>query len=272
MKSRPSRAGNAMLGPADPSPFELVNPDGKAPCLIVCDHASHVIPESLGDLGVAPAHRYEHIAWDIGAAVMARRLAERLDAPAVLAGFSRLVVDCNRYLDDPSAFVHTSDQVAVPGNIAMTDSERAQRVAQIYRPYHNAIDDALERFDEAGVTPAVIAVHTMTAQMRGRELRPQQFTMCWARDDRMALPVMDRLRAPGDIVVGDNLPYGMDLGEDYTVPEHAMRRGLPHLQYEVRQDLVTADDDAVAWADRIYDACADLVADPELRTVKLYWP
>ena len=261
-----------MLSENDPAPFELVNPGGKAPCLIVCDHASRVIPEGLGDLGVDPARREDHIAWDIGAAVMARRLSERFDAPAVLAGFSRLVVDCNRYLDDPSAFVQTSDQSAVPGNIAMTDGERAQRVAQIYRPYHNAIDDALERFEDAGVTPAVIAVHTMTHQMRGRDPRPQAFTMCWARDDRLARPVMERLEAPGDIVVGDNVPYGMDLGEDYTIPEHAMRRGLPYLQYEVRQDLVTRDADALVWADRIHQVSADLVADPELRTVKLYWP
>ncbi|MGY8996415.1 MAG: N-formylglutamate amidohydrolase, partial [Alphaproteobacteria bacterium] len=149
-----------MLSENDPAPFELVNPNGKAPCLIVCDHASNVIPESLRDLGVDPAHRYEHIAWDIGAAVMVRHLSELFDAPAVLAGFSRLVVDCNRYLDDPNAFVETSDQVAVPGNSAMTDSERAQRVAKIYRPYHNAIEDALERFEDRNVNPAVIAVHT----------------------------------------------------------------------------------------------------------------
>ena len=261
-----------MLSDNDPAPFELVNASGKAPCLIVCDHASHVIPESLRDLCVDPARRYDHIAWDIGAAVMARRLAELFDAPAVLAGFSRLVVDCNRYLDDPNAFVQTSDQVAVPGNIAMTDGERAQRVAQVYRPYHNAIEDALERFEDREVNPAVIAVHTMTHQMRGHEPRPQAFTMCWARDDRLAVPVLERLEAQGDIVVGDNVPYGMDLGEDYTVPEHAMRRGLPYLQYEVRQDLVTDDVDARAWAERMHGISADLVADPELRRVKLYWP
>ncbi|MBT5434912.1 MAG: hypothetical protein HOI34_20915 [Rhodospirillaceae bacterium] len=261
-----------MLSEKDPAPFELVNPEGKAPCLIVCDHASSVIPESLGELGVDQQHRLEHIAWDIGAAVMARRLAELFDAPAVLAGFSRLVVDCNRYLDDPSAFVLTSDTIAVPGNMAMTDSERAQRVAQIFRPYHNAIEDALERFEDAGIVPAVIACHTMTDKMRGGQLRPQEFTMCWARDDRLPVPVMDRLIARGDTVVGDNEPYGMDLGEDYTVPEHAMRRGLPYLQFEVRQDLVTRDEDARAWAEKLHEVSYDLVADPELRTVKLYWP
>jgi predicted N-formylglutamate amidohydrolase len=154
----------------------------------------------------------------------------------------------------------------------MTDSERAQRVAQIYQPYHNAIEAALERFEDRNVNPAVIAVHTMTDQMRGRKARPQAFTMCWARDDRLAGPVLERLEAQGDIVVGDNVPYGMDLGEDYTVPEHAMRRGLPYLQYEVRQDLVTDDADARAWAERLHGVSADLVADPELRTMKLYWP
>ena len=261
-----------LLGLNDPPPFELVNAGGKAPCLIVCDHASHVIPESLGTLGIERDHLTEHIAWDIGAAVIARRMAELFDAPAVLAGFSRLVVDCNRYLDDPAAFVQISDTVAVPGNIAMTDTERAQRVAKVYKPYHNAIDDVLERFEDDDVVPAVIAVHTMTQQMRGRARRSQAFTVCWARDDRLAQPVLQRLGSMGTFEVGDNVPYGMDLGEDYTVPEHAMRRGLPYLQFEIRQDLVVSAENARAWADLIHEVSADLVADPELRRVKLYWP
>ncbi len=267
-----SRDGRRVLGPRDPPPFELANPEGRGPCLIVCDHASHIIPESLSDLGVAPGHRREHIAWDIGASVMARRLAERFDAPAVLAGYSRLVVDCNRYLDDPAAFAHVSDAVAVPGNATMTDTERARRVSSIYRPYHNAIHDRLEDFEDRGIAPVVIACHTMTRRPRGKDPRPQEFVVCWDRDDRLAGPVLDRLGARDDIVVGDNDPYALNLGEDYTIPEHAMRRGLPHLQFEVRQDLVAAPGDAVRWADFVHDLTADLVADAELRTVKLYWP
>lgn len=266
------RSRSPLLGPDDPPPFELVNPGGTAPRLIVCDHASHRIPHALGDLGIDPAHRFEHIAWDIGAAVMARRLSELFDAPAVLASYSRLVVDCNRYLEDPAAFVHASDGVAVPGNIEMSDAQRARRVDEVYRPYHDAIDGALKRFETAGVVPAFISVHTMTDRMRGGRRRKQDFTLCWTRDDRLALPVLERMGARGDIVVGDNEPYGLDLGEDYSVPEHAMRRGLPHLQFEVRQDRVCDDDGAHLWASLIHDTLADLLVNPKLTGTRRYWP
>ena len=261
-----------MLGPGDPPPFALVNPDGRAPCLIVCDHASPVVPEALGDLGVAPDRRYDHIAWDVGAAAMARRLADRFDAPAILAGYSRLVVDCNRHVDDPAAFARVSDGAAVPGNAAMTGADRSRRIANVYRPYHNAIHDLLEGFVDRGVAPAVIACHTMTPRPRGGAARPQEFVACWSRDDRLAGPVLDRLAARDDVVAGDNDPYALDPAEDYTVPEHAMRRGLAHLQFEVRQDLVTGDAGAARWADIVHDLTADLVADADLRAVKLYWP
>lgn len=261
-----------MLFPDEPPAVELINGEGRAPCLIVCDHASHRLPRVLGDLGLTPEHLAEHIAWDIGAAVMARRLAERLDAPTVLAGYSRLVIDCNRYLDDPAIMVETSDTIPIPGNRDLDDGARAARVATFWRPYHNAIEDALERFEAAGTVPAVLAAHTMTPQMRGREPRPQAFTVCWHADGRIARPVLERLAARGDVPFGDNVPYGLDPGEDCTVPEHVMKRGLPHLQYEVRQDLVGDEKGAHRWADLVYDLVADLVASPDLRRIEHFWP
>lgn len=261
-----------MLLPGDPAPFEIVNPQGRAPCLIVCDHASPVIPGALGDMGLSGEHLREHIAWDIGAATIARRLAKRLDAPGVLAGFSRLVVDCNRYLDDPAIMVETSDTIAVPANRGLDDSARAERVAELYRPYHNAIEDALEAFEEAGTVPFFISVHTMTHRMRGRESRLEEFTLCWKLDDRVARPLLARLAGRDDIVFGDNVPYGLEPEEDYTVPEHAMKRGLPHLQFEVRQDLVGDEKGAHRWADLIYDLVADLALSPDLRRIEHFWP
>jgi len=261
-----------MLRPEDPAPFETVNPQGAAPCLIVCDHASRIIPAALGDMGLSEAARREHIAWDIGAAEIARRLAQRLDAPAVLAGFSRLVIDCNRYLDDPALMVETSDTIAVPANRNLSDGERAARVGAIYRPYHNAIEDALEVFEAAGAVPFFISVHTMTRCMRGRDPRREQFTLCWLHDDRVARPLLARLAERTDITYGDNVPYGLDPEEDYTVPEHAMKRGLPHLQFEVRQDLVADEKGAHRWADLIYDLTADLVLSPDLRRIEHFWP
>lgn len=249
-----------------------MNAQGSAPCLTVCDHASRVIPSVLGDMGLSDKALQEHIAWDIGAAAIARRLSARLDAPAVLAGYSRLVIDCNRYLDDPAAMVEVSDTIAVPANRDLDDESRAARVAAIYRPYHNAIVETLERFETAGRVPVLISVHTMTKRMRGRDARKEEFTLCWQHDDRMARPVLERLGARGDIVFGDNVPYGLEPGEDYTVPEHAMKRGLPHLQFEVRQDLVADEKGAHRWADLVYDLVADLVASPDLRRIEHHWP
>ncbi len=261
-----------VLTDQDGPPFVVINSDGAADCLLVCDHASNTIPQRFGELGLDEARLQEHIAWDIGAAAMTRRLAERLNAPAVMAGFSRLVVDCNRYLDDPAAFVEVSDQVEVPGNASLTAEAKKERAEALYRPYHAEIDRRIEGGLLSGRVPAVVAVHTMTERMRGEDLRPQEVTVCWARDGRLAVPFMRRLETVEGLVVGDNDPYGLDLGEDYTVPEHAMRRGLPHLQIEVRQDLVGDTAGALRLADLLYDAMAEPLASDAACGREYHWP
>ena len=127
------------------------------------------------------------------------------------------------------------------------------------------------QFERGGIVPAFVSVHTMTDRMRGAEKREQEFTVCWARDDRFVAPVLSRMRAK-DVVVGDNQPYSLDLGEDYTVPEHAMRRGLAHLQIEIRQDLVDDHEGATRWAGLLHECLADLIADADLRAARHYWP
>lgn len=261
-----------MLDKREPPAFEKINAKGSAPCLLVCDHASPRFPAALGDMGIDPEHHHEHIAWDIGAAAITRHLSSLLDAPALLAGYSRLVVDCNRYGHDAAAIAQISDGIAIPANLAISDRERRERIATFYRPYHDAINAELEGYAAQDIEPSFIAVHTMTDRLRGGARRDQQFTLCWARDARFAEPVLTRMRAGDDIVVGDNEPYRLDLGEDYTVPEHAMRRGLTHLQIEVRQDLVAITADAQSWAERIHNAIHDLVADDAFRAARHFWP
>ncbi len=179
------------------------------------------------------------------------------------------MADCNRYPDDPAAFVEVSDTIPVSGNRGLAREGRQRRLEAVWHPYHDAIEAALR---DRAVPPAFISVHTMTRCMRGHEPRPEAFTVCWSRDDRLATPLLERLRARGDIAVGDNQPYGLDIGEDYTVPEHAMRRGLAHLQFEVRQDLVSTPDAAAHWAKLVHDLAADLVADASLRQEHHVWP
>jgi predicted N-formylglutamate amidohydrolase len=271
---RPLPAGEPMAGlltAADGPPFHIVNPGGKADCLLICDHASRRIPERLGDLGLDAPHLEEHIAWDIGAEAMTRWLAERLDVAAVIGGFSRLVVDLNRYLDDPGAFVEVSDLIAIPGNRQLSDQAKVLRIEALYRPYHAAITDRLGEALDKGRVPTLISIHTMTERLRDGHSRPQEVTLCWARDGRLAVPLMAALRARGDVQVGDNVPYGLDLGEDFSVPEHAMRRGLPHLQIEVRQDLVGDDAGAHRWAGILLDAMAGLLASPAATAIEHHW-
>ena len=149
--------GPALLGPDEPPVFEFLNPEGAAPVLLICDHASPAIPAALGTLGVATDLLKEHIAWDIGAGAVTRRLAARLDAPALLAGYSRLVVDCNRRPGDPASVPEVSDGIVIPGNRGLSDRERAERVETFFRPYHGAVTNALAGLWRRGTAPALWA-------------------------------------------------------------------------------------------------------------------
>lgn len=239
------------LSVSDKSPaYQVVNPDGRAAILLVCDHASARIPAALGDLGLGAPDLVRHIAWDIGAADATRRMAEALDAPAVLSGYSRLVVDCNRHPTDPTLMAATSDGTAIPGNAGLSVAAREERLAAIYRPYHDAVAAWL-----ADGTRALLSIHSCTPVMNGRA-RPWHIGVCWEDDRRLAGPALDALAGRGDLLVGDNEPYALDPREDFTVPWHAMRRGLPHIQVEFRQDLVADATGAARWADILTGALA----------------
>lgn len=221
----------------DEPAFEILNPDGRAPVLLVCDHASRAFPPHLGTLGVAQPDTFEHIAWDIGAAAVTRGLAAVLDAPAVLCRWSRLVVDCNRRLTDPSAFVGISDGIPVPGNQSMTADDREWRIKAIWEPYHAAIDAQLDAIMARDVVPAFVSVHSFTPLL-GEAARPWHVGILWDKDDRIPRPVLESLRSVEGLHVGDNEPYSGRHPTDYTLHAHAALRGLPYVGFEVRQDLL----------------------------------
>jgi predicted N-formylglutamate amidohydrolase len=222
------------------------------------------VPRALGELGLAPATFDRHIAWDIGAAEVARHLAKALDAPLVLSGYSRLVIDLNRRLDDPTSIPEVSDGVLVPGNRALTAAERARRAAALFRPYHQAIAAELARIAARGRPPAIVSVHSCTPIFHGFE-RPWHIGVLWNEDPRLAVPLMARLAARGDVVVGDNQPYSARDGHGYTVRTHAEQPSLPHVLLEVRQDLIDTHHGAATWAGVLHEALAPLLADAALR-------
>jgi len=195
-----------LLTAADPPPVEHVNAEGKAPVLITCDHASRRVPKALRNLGVDAESLKLHIGWDIGAADVARGLARRLDAPAVLAGYSRLVIDCNRDLDDPTSMPAASDGVPVPGNQDLSPPTKAQRVEALFRPYHRAIETVLDGFAQRGVHPAILSIHSFTPVMNGVD-RPWHIGILWDKDPRMA-----QLAAKGNLKVGDAFVHESIIG------------------------------------------------------------
>jgi predicted N-formylglutamate amidohydrolase len=258
-----------LLAPDEPPPVELFNGTGRAAVLLVCDHASPRVPRVLGQLGLPPSAFGRHIAWDIGAADVARRLATALDAPLVLSGYSRLVIDLNRRLDDPTSIPAVSDGTAVPANRGITPDEARARATALFDPYHQAVVEVVGSFAARQVVPAIVSIHSCTPVFKGFE-RPWHIGILWNRDPRLAVPLIERLGAMGDIAVGDNQPYSARDGHGHTVAEHAERGGLPHVLLEVRQDFIDTHQGAARWADVLHHALAPLLAEPALHRVKVY--
>lgn len=240
----------SLIAADEPPVFQVVNSDGRAPLLLVADHAGRAIPRALGGLGVEPAAMEQHVAYDLGSAWLARALAQRLDAPAILHGYSRLVIDPNRRLDDPTSIVQVSDGVIVPGNRDLAPAAAAARAEACFWPYHQAIARTLDGFAARGVWPAVLAIHSFTRLMRGQE-RPWQVGVLWGDDGALAQPLIAALAAAGDIVVGDNEPYSAQQLEGYTMEAHVYPRRLPSAILEVRQDLLATEAAAAGWAERL---------------------
>ncbi|MGH6719508.1 MAG: N-formylglutamate amidohydrolase [Alphaproteobacteria bacterium] len=258
-----ARASESWIDDDEPAPVTVVNGDGRGRALVVCDHASAVIPRRLGDLGLAAAERFRHIAWDIGAAAVARRLAAALDAPLALAGYSRLVIDLNRPLHVDDLCAARSEDTIVPRNIGLGDAEKAERIAAFYWPYHDTVHHMVDARVRADIVPVLISVHSFTPVYRGTS-RPWHVGVNYRLDPRLARLVLGALRSESGLVVGENEPYEVTLDGDYTAPVHAERRGLPHVLFEIRQDLIEKESGAIAWGQRLAAALAPALDHPEL--------
>jgi predicted N-formylglutamate amidohydrolase len=237
----------------------------RLPVLVVCDHASRQIPAEMKNLGMSEAELATHRGWDIGAGAVARELGSLLGVPVVLASNSRLVVDCNRTLDDPTAFPQVSDGVPVPGNAELTAGDREARANAFYWPYHHAIRDQLTGLEKLAPAPALIAVHSFTPELDGFK-RPWHVGALWDKDSRIAMPFMGAFADHPDIVVGDNEPYSGRHPADFTLDHHAEAEGLPHLAIEIRQELIATQSGAAHWAKILFSVLQNILADEALYT------
>jgi predicted N-formylglutamate amidohydrolase len=241
------------------APFEIIAAEGSGPLVIVCDHASNAVPPELGDLGVSAADMQRHIAYDIGAAAIARDLSRHFDAPAILSGTSRLVIDSNRKRHDPTLIPQVSDGTPIPGNLGLTREERQRRISDYFTSYHDACRRVIEAKLARGSRPLFVSVHSMTDRMNGK-YRPWEISFSSNTNRRATEPALAALRKHQGVVVGDNQPYDMDPDQDYGTPEHALSRGLDYLQVEFRQDLVATEEGQRRFATIFCDAVTAAVA------------
>jgi predicted N-formylglutamate amidohydrolase len=217
--------------------------------ILLCDHAGNALPAGYGTLGLSKEQLERHIAYDIGAAEVTRRLAAALGVPAVMTRYSRLLIDVNRGTDDPTLIVRLSDGAIIPGNRDVNESERAKRLSLYYLPYHRAIDDVIDRCQDEGTAPALLSIHSFTESWKATP-RPWHVGVLWDADARLAGPLLQALYAEGDLIVGDNQPYSGRLAGD-TLWRHGTRRSLAHALIEIRQDLIRDHEGQEAWARRL---------------------
>jgi predicted N-formylglutamate amidohydrolase len=239
-----------LLAPDEPLPFSQSRREGSSNFVIVVDHASRRIPRKLSDLGVPASELQRHIAWDIGALAVAEQVAAALDAPLIAQNYSRLVIDCNRDPDVDSSIPQLSEWTGIPGNLGLSAAQIAARRTEVFDPYHACIRTLLDARLAAGRPTILVAQHSMTHSYKdvGREMHA---AILYNRDRRFAGLMLDMLRREQDLVVGDNEPYFVSDATDYTIPRHGEARGLPHVEIEIRQDLIDDAAGQAAWAQRI---------------------
>lgn len=246
----------SLLGLNDPAPVEVHNPAGGSPFLLIGDHAGVAIPESLASLGLAAADLGRHIASDIGVRGLGEALAHRLEASFILQLYSRLVIDCNRDPAAPEAIPERADGTPVPGNIGLAQAARADRIAAIHAPYHEAIAAEISSRAGRGQSTILVALHSFTPMLAGEPLarRPWHIGVLHeGGDPRFAIAVLEQLRREPDLIVGDNEPYRMD-ATDHSIPRHAFAAGLGYVELEVRQDLLADAAGQRHWSELIASA------------------
>ena len=245
-----------LLAADEPPAFQEFQMEGRSDFVIVVDHASARIPRRLANLGLPDAELRRHIAWDIGALSVARRVAEALDAPLVAQSYSRLVIDCNRDPKVATSIPRISELREIPGNIGLSAAEIAARRTEIFDPYHRRIRELLDARQAIGNRTILVAQHTMTDVYKS-DRRRMHAAVLYNRDRRFAGAVLDMLRREQHLIIADNEPYFLSDETDYTIPHHAEARLLPHVELEIRQDLVADEVGQGEWGRRIAGVLKD---------------
>ncbi|MEM9591728.1 MAG: N-formylglutamate amidohydrolase [Pseudomonadota bacterium] len=238
-------------------PYRTIEGDVKLGLLLLCDHAQNSVPEEFHTLGMRTEDLHRHIAFDLGAEGVTQFLAKMLGVPAVISQFSRLLIDPNRGLDDPTLIMEVADGLVVPGNVGLSPEAREERLDRFYRPYDAAVTGAIDAAIGAGKPPVIVSIHSFTQAWKGHP-RPWHASVLWDKDPRLPKPLLERLATIPDAVIGDNVPYSGQLKGD-TLYRHATTRGLAHALIEVRQDLILGEEGQAEWAAHLARVLSDVL-------------
>lgn len=240
------------------SAYKISGEQRPGPWLVTCDHASNHVPDWVGggSLGIADQDMARHIAFDVGAAGLARALARHLDSPMIESGFSRLVIDANRGEDDPTLLMRLYDGTIIPANRHAGPLDLQERLDRLYRPYHAAYAELAAR----RANTVILAIHSFTPCLRGRSPRPWHVGVLHSPlDGRLSRPLIDRLSRESDLCIGDNEPYAGHLPGD-AIDQHALQRGRHNTLIELRNDLIATPPDQEKWAARLAPILTEVLA------------
>ena len=230
------------------SAVSVDNRDGGGAFVIVCDHASNFMPLEFRGLGLTHDDLQRHIAWDPGALGVSQVMSKNLNAPLIHSSASRLLIDCNRPLDAYDLIAQKSESTDIAGNIGLSATQRADRIARFYDPFHSAIEDVVLTKTAAGQRPGFIAVHSFNPTYRGLS-RPWEIGIIHDDDAQWALEMVLLLKAETGLTVGINEPYSPQDRVYFTLERHARSRNLPAVMIEIRNDEITTPQEQTKWGD-----------------------
>ncbi len=233
---------------------EIINPEGSFPCLLVCDHASAHIPPQYASLGLQQGWESQHIAIDVGIDRVVRHLSSRLDAPAVLACHSRLLLDTNRWIEDAQSVPEVSDGVDIPGNRNLTEQERKERQERYFWPFHTAIAEQINRLRARHDAPMFFALHSCTRQLAHGASRTMDGGTIWHEDGHFAQAIARHLQDVFCLAITDNEPYSGIGGGAFTIDYHTWGTGIASGGFEIVNDLISTDAEQSQWAERLASA------------------
>jgi|TARA_B100000929_G_scaffold114488_1_gene90813 predicted N-formylglutamate amidohydrolase len=231
-------------------PYSIYNLNENSKIIIVCDHASKIIPKKYKNLGLSQKNIKRHIGWDIGALKLAKKIAKNTNSTLIYSGYSRLLIDCNRSLKSKGTFIKKSEDTIIPGNINISKNEKILRAKKYYFPYHDQINNILERKLKKKIIPIIVSIHSFTPTYLNKP-RPWHIGLLQRRDKRLTSLFANEIKKKTNIVLGINQPYKLNLKGDFTIPFFAETNGLPNVLIEIRQDLLVHNNKINYWCNLI---------------------